>query len=201
MLTKLRMKTVNLMIDGAKKVSRLLVSLENLELSGKTDFRIFDAFLGVLKWRPLHQLTLCNINIRACHFDRRPTNYSITALRLENVLYYFSKEKRRRLGSTEANRLSKIRGTEKIFSLLRKCPGLKSLCIADCDFDMEHLLECRLFMLSEKPVISFPNLSHLQIYSALDTPTWDYNFRNQIHWFLSRHPGIESLSCNAGILG
>lgn len=200
-LVKLRIKTVNLMIAAAKKVSRLLVHLENLELRGKTDFRIFDAFLGVLKWRPLRQLTLHDMNVRACHFDRRPSNYSITSLTLDNVVYYFGKEKRRRLGASEANKLSKVRGTEKIYSLLRKCPELKSLCITDCDFDMEKLLECRAFKQPQKSVINFPNLSRFHVYSSMDPPTWDYQLRNQVHWFLSRHPDIQSLSCNAGLLG
>lgn len=199
-LLRLRIKTVNLMIAQAKKVSRLLIHLENLELRGKTDFRIFDAFLGVLKWRPLRQLTLHDINVRACHFDRRPSNYSITSLRLHNVAYYFDKEKRRGLGAAKSSKLSKIRGTEKIYSLLRKCPELKSLCITDCDFNMEYLLECRAFKNPEKSVINFPKLAHLHVYSSMDPPTWDYDFRNRAHWFLLRHPDIRSLSCNAGLL-
>lgn len=202
MLTKLRKKTVNQMVRDTKKVARLAVHIESLELSGKTDFRIFDALLGVLKWRPIRQLKLCNINIRACHFDRRLENYSITALHLQNVIYYFGKDKRRRLGSAEANRLAKIRITEKIFSLLRKCPDLKTLCITGAEFDMERLLQCKAFLLSEKPEICFPNLSHLQLYSAsFDNPTWDYDFRTQFHWFLFRHQRIQSLICNAGLLG
>lgn len=189
------------MIGDAKKVSRLLVNIENLELSGKTDFRMFDAFLGVLKWRPIRQLKLYNINIRACHFDRRLANYSITSLDLQNVIYYFSKDKRRRLGPTEAGRIARVRGTEKIFSLLRKCPNLKNLCIGGCEFDMEQLLQCKPFLLCEVPKICFPNLSHLQLYSAFDAPMGDYDFRTQFHWFLSRHPQVQSLVCNAGLLG
>lgn len=201
MLTKLRKKTINQMIGDTKKVARLLIHMDSLELSGKTDFRIFDAFLGVLKWRPLRQLRLYSINIRACHFDRRFAKYSITALHLQNVIYYFNKDKRRRLGSAEANRLAKIRGTEKMFSLLRKCPDLKNLCITGCEFDMGRLLQCKAFLPEEKPEIYFQNLSHLQFYSAFDTPIWDYDFRTQFHWFLYRHPQIQSLFCNAGLLG